>query len=160
MKKHNGIDLHSNNGVVVVADEDERIIYQRRLANKLDEILMALAPHKEEIVGVVVESTYSWYWLVDGLMDAGYQVHLANPSASKEYEGLKYRGNFADAAYLAHLLRLGLLPEGYIFPRELRAGRDLARKRIQLVQCRTAQILSIENILRKQQPFDVRRYFV
>jgi hypothetical protein len=101
MKKYSGIDLHSNNSVVVVADEDDRIIYQKRLANKLDEILMALAPHKEEIIGVVVESTYNWYWLVDGLMDAGYQVHLANPSAIKKYDGLKYSGDFADAAYLA-----------------------------------------------------------
>lgn len=147
MKKYSGIDLHSNNSVVVISDEDDRIIYQKRLANKLNDILMALAPHKEEIIGVVVESTYNWYWLVDGLMDAGYQVHLANPSAIKKYEGLKYSGDFADAAYLAHLLRLGLLAEGYIFPRELRSVRDLARKRMQLVRCRTAQILSIENIM-------------
>ena len=61
-------------------------------------------------------------------MDAGYQAHLAHPSAMKKYEGLKYSGDFADAAYLAHLLRLGLLREGYIFPRELRAIRDLARE--------------------------------
>lgn len=147
MKKYIGIDLHSNNSVMVVADEEDRIVFQKRLANNLNEIQAALAPHREETVGVVVESTYNWYWLVDGLMDAGYQVHLANPSAIKKYEGLKYSGDFADAAYLAHLLRLGLLPEGYIYPRELRAVRDLARKRMQLVRYRTAQILSIENIL-------------
>ena len=92
MKKYIGIDLHSNNSVVVVTDEEDRILYQRRLANNLNEILTALAPHREETVGVVVESTYNWYWLVDGLMDAGYQVHLANPSAIKKYEGLKYSG--------------------------------------------------------------------
>jgi transposase len=147
MKKYIGIDLHSNNSVVVVTDEEDRIIFQKRLANKLNEILASLAPYQEETVGVVIESTYNWYWLVDGLQDAGYQVHLANPSAIKKYEGLKFSGDFADAAYLAHLLRLGLLPEGYIFPRELRAVRDLARKRMQLVRCRTAQILSIEGIL-------------
>jgi transposase len=147
MKKYIGIDLHSNNSVVVVTDEEVRIIFQKRLANKLNEILASLAPHKEETVGVVIESTYNWYWLVDGLQDSGYQVHLANPSAIKKYEGLKYCGDFADAAFLAQLLRLALLPEGYIFPREMRAVRDLARKRMQLVRCRTAQILSIEGIL-------------
>lgn len=147
MKKYIGIDLHSNNSVVVVTDEDDRAIFQRRLPNNLNEIKAALAPYREEAVGVVVESTYNWYWLVDGLMDAGYQVHLANPSAIKKYEGLKYSGDFADAAYLAHLLRLGLLPEGYIYPRELRAVRDLARKRMQMVRYRTMQILSIEGIL-------------
>jgi len=147
MDKYIGIDLHSNNSVVVVADAEDRVVYQKRLPNDLNEILGALAPHREETVGVVVESTYNWYWLVDGLMNAGYKVHLANPSAIKQYEGLKYSGDFADAAYLAHLLRLGLLAEGYIFPRELRAVRDLGRKRMQLVRCRSTQILSIENIV-------------
>ena len=60
-------------------------------------------------------------------------------SAIKKHEGLKYSGDVADAAYLAHLLRLGLLAEGYIYPREQRGARDLARKRLQLVRYRTAQ---------------------
>ena len=150
MKKFSGIDLHSDNSMVVVSDEEDRIVYQRRLANDLAGIVQALEPHREELIGVVVEATYNWYWLVDGLMEAGYCVHLANTAAIKKYEGLKYSGDAADAAYLAHLLRLGLLPEGYIYPREARAGRDLARKRMQLVRYRTAQILAIENILARQ----------
>lgn len=150
MQKFSGIDLHSDNSMVVVSNEDDRIVYQRRLPNDLARIVQALAPYQNELVGVVVEATYNWYWLVDGLMDAGYRVHLANTAAIKKYEGLKYSGDAADAAYLAHLLRLGLLPEGYIYPRETRAERDLARKRMQLVQYRTAQILAIENILARQ----------
>ena len=150
MKKFIGIDLHSNNSVVVVSDEEDRVIFQKRMANDLKQIELVLAPHRDEAIGVVVESTYNWYWLVDGLMDAGYQVHLAHPSAIKKYEGLKYSGDFADAAYHGHLLRLGLLAEGYIYPRKERGARDLARKRMQLVHYRTAQILSIENILTRQ----------
>ncbi len=49
-----------------------------------------MEPHRKQIKGIVVESTYNWYWLVDGLMDTGYKVHLANPSAIKQYEGLKH----------------------------------------------------------------------
>jgi len=150
MKKFIGIDLHSNNSVVVVSDEADRVMFRKRMANDLKLIEAALAPHRDETVGVVIESTYNWYWLVDGLMDAGYRVHLANASAIKKYEGLKYSGDVADAAYLAHLLRLGLLAEGYIYPREERGARDLARKRLQLVRYRTAQILSIEGILMRQ----------
>jgi transposase len=150
MQKFIGIDLHSNNSVVVVADEADRIVYQKRLPNDLEAIASVLAPHQEQTVGVVIESTYNWYWLVDGLMDRGYRVHLANPTAIKKYEGLKYSGDFADAAYLAHLLRLGLLPEGYIYPRAQRAARDLARKRMQLVRHCTAQILAIEGIVLRQ----------
>jgi transposase len=148
--KFSGIDLHSNNSVVVVSDEEDRIVYQKRLPNSLEQIVAALAPYRDELAGVVVESTYHWYWLVDGLMEAGYGVHLANTTAIKKYEGLKYSGDFADAAYLAQLLRLGLLPEGYIYPRAERAARDLARKRMQLVRCCTAQTLAIENILARQ----------
>ena len=150
MKKFSAIDLHSNNSMLVVSDEADRMVYQRRLPNDLGQILKALEPHREELVGVVVESTYNWYWLVDGLMAAGYRVHLANTTAVKKYDGLKYSGDEADAAHLAQLLRLGVLPEGHIYPRESRGARDLGRKRLQLVRCRTAQVLSIENILARQ----------
>jgi transposase len=148
--KFSGIDLHSNNSFVVIIDEADRIMYRRRLPNELSGILAALAPHREELAGVVVESTYNWYWLVDGLMAAGYPVHLANTAAIKKYDGLKHSGDEADAVHLAHLLRLGILPEGYICPPEERRARDLARKRMQLTRCRTQQILSIENILARQ----------
>jgi transposase len=148
--KFSGIDLHSNNSFVVITDETDRIMYRRRLPNKLGEILTALAPHREELSGVVVESTYNWYWLVDGLMAAGYRVHLANTAAIKKYDGLKHSGDEADALHLAHLLRLGILPEGHICPPVERAVRDLSRKRMQLTRCRTQQILAIENILARQ----------
>jgi transposase len=144
-----GIDLHSNNCVVIVSDEGDRVLYQKRLANDLAQILAALEPFCGELSGVV-ESTYNWYWLVDGLMDADYRVHLAHPAAIRKYDGLKHSGDFADAAYLAQLLRLGLLPEGYVCPRADRGARDLARKRMQLVRYRTAQILSIEGIMVRQ----------
>jgi transposase len=150
MNKFSGIDLRSNNSVVVVSDETDQVVYQRRHDNDLAEILATLEPYRAELVGVVVESTYNWYWWVDGLMEAGYAVHLANTTAIKKYDGLKYSGDEADAAYLAKLLRLGLLPEGYIYPRAARGARDLCRKRMQLVQYRTAQVLSIENILASQ----------
>jgi len=101
-------------------------------------------------MGVVVESTYNWYWLVEGLMVAGNVVHLANTTAIKKYDGLKHTGDEADATYLAKQLRVGLLPVGYVHPRETRGTRDPCRKRMQLVQCRTAKILSIENILSQQ----------
>ncbi|MFC3109984.1 transposase [Undibacterium arcticum] len=97
-----------------------------------------------------MESTYNWYWLVDGLIDAGYSLHLANTTAIKQYDGLKHRGDESDARHLAHILRLGLLPEGHIMPQPMRTVRDLARKRMQLVQKRTTQIVSIETCLAQQ----------
>ena len=145
-----GIDLHSNNCFVVISDDDDRVLYSRRLPNNLTEICSALSPYQTELFGVVVESTYNWYWLVDGLIDAGYSLHLANTTAIKQYDELKHRGDESDARHLAHILRLGLLPEGHIMPRPMRAVRDLARTRMQLVQQRTVQILSIETCLAQQ----------
>lgn len=145
-----GIDLHSSNSVVVVTDEDDRIFVSRRCPNDLGKILHVLAPHQAELAGVVVESTYNWYWLVDGLMAAGYDVKLANTVAMKRYDGLKHSDDEDDAAHLAHLLRLGILPTGHIHPPAERALRDLARKRSQLVRMRTQQVLSVENILARE----------
>jgi transposase len=148
--KYSGIDLHCNNSVVTVVDEEDRVVAEKRLPNELTKIVGLLMPWREELVGVVVESTFNWYWLVDGLQAAGFKVHLANTTAIKKYEGLKHSGDEADARYLAHLLRLGILPTGTILPPEQRAVRDLARKRMQLVRSRTAHILAVENITARQ----------
>jgi transposase len=147
---YSGIDLHSNNCVVAVSDETDRVLCTRRLANDLAAVLGLLEPYRAELAGVVVESTYNWYWLVDGLQAAGYRVHLANTAAIKQYEGLKHSDDDSDAAHLAHLLRLGILPTGYISPPAERALRDLARKRLQLTYSRTAHMLSVENIVARQ----------
>jgi transposase len=147
MKLYGGIDLHSNNSVIALLDEEDRPVYRRRLGNDLGMILRELAPHEASIEGLVVESTYNWYWLVDGLMEAGYRVHLANTAAIVQYDGLKFTNDDSDARWLAKLLRLGVLPEGYIYPKEERAVRDLLRKRSQLVRQRTANLLSVQNLL-------------
>jgi transposase len=148
--KYSGIDLHSNNSVVSVTDEQDRVVAEKRLPNELLKIVGFLAPWQEELAGVVVESTFNWYWLVDGLQAAGFNVHLANTVAIKKYEGLKHSGDETDARYLAHLLRLGILPTGTILPLQQRAVRDLARKRMQLVRSRTTHILAVENITARQ----------
>jgi len=120
MALYAGIDLHANNSVVVVSDEEDRILDQKRLRNELGEILPVFAPYRDTLQGVVVESTYNWYWLVDGLMATGYRVHLANTTAIEQYKGLKHTEDQSDTRWLAHLLRLGIFPEGYIYPK--RAG--------------------------------------
>ena len=147
MKVYGGIDLHSDNSVIGLLDEQDRVLYRKRLPNELAIILGELSPFEKDVEGLVVESTYNWYWLVDGLMEVGYRVHLANTAAIVQYEGLKYTDDTSDALWLAKLLRLGLLPQGYIYPKEERAVRDLLRKRSRLVQQRTANLLSVQNLM-------------
>jgi len=147
MKLYGAIDLHSTNNVTVVIDEQDRVVYQKRLPNDLALILKELCVYQSELEGIVVESTYNWYWLVDGLMAEGYKLHLANTAAIQQYEGLKYTDDHSDARWLAHLLRLDVLPEGHIYPKADRPVRDLLRKRSQMVRQRTTNLLSIQNLL-------------
>lgn len=142
-----GVDLHSNNNYLGIIDEENRTVFKKKVHNDLGKVLHTLEPFEKNIAGIVVESTFNWYWLVDGLEDHGYRVHLANPAAIKQYEGLKAIDDLKSALFLANLLRLGILPEGYIYPKEERPLRDLLRKRLQLVRQRTSHILSIKNII-------------
>jgi transposase len=147
MKLYTAFDLHSNNSYLGIIDESGKRVFKRKLANDPDVIIDALQPFKDSIVGIVVESTYNWYWLVDLLMAEGYKVHLANPAEIKKYTGLKYADDQHDAFWLTEMLRLGILPEGYIYPKEDRPIRDLLRKRGHLVKLRTSLIISLQNII-------------
>jgi transposase len=141
-----GIDLHSTSSYLLILDEKDRVVRGRKLPNRLEVFVGELEPYGEEVSGIAVESTFNWYWLVDGLMEAGYRVHLVNTAAVKQYEGLKYADDRHDARWLAHLLRLGILPTGFIYPKEERPVRDLLRKRGHLVRQRTANLLSLQNL--------------
>jgi transposase len=147
MKTYSGIDLHSSNNYIGVIDGKDKRLYSKRHDNQLQQVLTALRPFKKSLQGVVVESTYNWYWLVDGLQANGFNVHLANPAAIKQYNGLKYTDDKWDSFWLANLLRLGILNEGYIYPKETRPIRDLLRRRLMFVRQRTAQILSLQSMI-------------
>ena len=147
MKVYAGIDLHSSNNYIGIIDEQDQRLYQKRLPNRLEYILEALEPFKAFLEGVVVESTFNWYWLVDGLQDEGYKVHLANPSANKQYEGLKHTDDRWDSFWLAHMKRLNILKEGYIYPKEQRPVRDILRRRLLFVRHRTSHILSLQSAI-------------
>jgi transposase len=141
-----GIDLHSDNNVLGVIDSDGNKIFIKKNPNDLEAIKKALKPFAANLAGIVVESTYNWYWMVDGLQEAGYKMHLSNPAATVQYSGLKHCDDKTDTWWLADLLRLNLLKEGYVYPRTERAVRDLLRKRGQMVRMRTQNILSIQNL--------------
>ena len=74
-------------------------------------------------------------------------MHLANPAGIQKYKGLKHSDDRTDAFWLAEMLRLGILPVGYIYPKEERPVRDLLRKRGHLVRLRTSVINSLQNVI-------------
>ncbi len=151
MGLHCAVDLHGNNGFYGIVDEKGKRVFKQRIENSLPAVLAALEPYREELdSGVVVESTYNWYWLVDGLQANGYGARLANPAAMQQYNGLKNTDDESDTFFLTELSRLGILPEGHIYPKEERPVRDLLRRRLLLVRQRTTHILSFQNLIARE----------
>lgn len=149
MRHLGGLDLHSNNVCGVVIDEQERWVLKRKFINNLDSILYGLEPYKPTLSAIGVEATYNWYWLVDGLMEHGYNVHLAHPGGIEGRSGKKHTNDFYDAFHLAHLLRIGNFPESYIYPKQERPVRDLLRKRSMLVKNKTQHVTSLINMVNR-----------
>ena len=115
-----GIDLHSNNHYVCVIDDEDNRVLERKLDNDADLLIACLTEYKDELMAVAIESTFNWYWLSDALTDAGFEVRLVNTTKVIQYSGLKRADDRYDAFFLAHLMRLNILPTGYICPLELR----------------------------------------
>ena len=144
-----GIDLHSNNLVIGVIDQDGKRIGHQKLDCSLESVEQFLRPFKKRLESMAVESTYNWYWLVDGLRARGYPVDLANPAKIQQYNGIKHADDKHDAFYLAELQRLNILPTAHVYDPELRPVRDLLRRRTNLVHQRTALILSFKSLYQR-----------
>ena len=155
MRLYSGMDLHSNNTYCGITNESGKRLVGHRLPNEPKVILGFLEPYRPDLEGIVIESTYNWYWLVDVLQENGYRVHLSHPSGNEQYRGLKHTDDRHDAFWLADLLRLGCLREGYIYPRQRRPLRDLLRKRAHLVRLRTSLLLSAQNSVQRNRSLHV-----
>jgi transposase len=147
MELYGGLDLHGDNVYIGLMDGAFNRVFERRLPNDMPTILGTLEEFRGRVRSLVVESTYNWYWLADGLKAAKYTVKLANPARMQENIGLKHADDRSDAFFLAKQSAMGVLPEGYIYPKEERSVRDLLRRRLRLVQGKTAEWLSLESLV-------------
>ncbi len=145
-----GLDLHSSNVFCGIINGEGDRVYQKRLPNEISEIARVLKPYRKRIAGMAVESTYNWYWLVDGLEALGYPIRLANPAKMGAYGGMKRTDDQSDAFWIAELLRLNILPTAYIYPKAIRSLRDLLRRRSMLVAQRTQLLLSLQSMITRQ----------
>ena len=145
-----GLDLHKENVFCVIIDQQGQVVYQHRWPTELPAILAALEPYRAQVKAIAVESTFNWYWLVDGLQAAAYPVCLANPSAMAAYDGLKRTNDQTDARWIAELLRLGVLPVGYIYPAAQRPIRDMLRRRMLISRQATQTLLSLQSMVLRQ----------
>jgi transposase len=141
-----GLDLHGNNVMIGVINQDGKRIMHRKLECDLKQLKELLEPLKPQLQSMAVESTFNWYWLVDGLRAGGYPIDLANPAKIEQYNGLKHAADKDDAFHLADLQRLNILPKAHVYDPQLRPVRDLLRRRTNLVQQRTALLLSFKSL--------------
>lgn len=142
-----GLDLHSNNVMCSLRDESGRTVLKRKVDTTMKAVLGVLEPYRAWIAGVGVESTFNWYWLVDGLGAAGFPVVLANPTKMEQYSGIKVTNDETDAGWIAEMMRLGILPEAYVYPVEIRPLRDLLRRRQLINRQGTRTILSLHSMV-------------
>jgi transposase len=141
-----GLDLHGNNVMIGVINQDGKRVAHRKLDCDLKEVTQFLEPLKPQLQSMAVESTFNWYWLLDGLREEGYPIDLANPAKIEQYNGLKHVDDMDDAFHLAELQRLNILPKAHVYDPQLRPVRDLLRRRTKLVHQRTALVLSFKSL--------------
>ena len=141
-----GLDLHSNNVMIGIVNQDGKRVAHRKVDCDLKQVVEFLKPLKPQLNSMAVESTFNWYWLVDGLREQGYSIDLANPAKIEQYSGLKHVDDEDDAFHLAELQRLKILPKAHVYDPKLRPVRDLLRRRSGLVQQRTSLLLSFKSL--------------
>jgi transposase len=148
-----GIDLGAKRSQVCVIDQDQKVLINRKVANDLDAIHRLIRPYGQ--VPTVIESTFNWYWIVDGLQARKVPVTLAHSLKLAAISSAKVKTDKRDALTLARLLRTDMIPESYIYPAEDRPLRDLMRQRWNMVALRADEYRRMRGLLYRNGVFDV-----
>jgi len=106
--------------------------------------LKAIAPDREGLV-VAVECLLTWYWLADLCAEEGIPFVLGHALYMKAIHGGKAKHDQIDSQEIAALLRGGMLPQAYVYPAEMRATRDLLRRRTHLMRKRAELLSHVHN---------------
>jgi transposase len=139
-----GIDLHARTMYVCILNRDGEIVVHRNMKASPDALLKVIAPYREDVV-VAVECIFTWYWLADLCAQEGIPFVLGHALYMKAIHGGKAKNDKIDAHKIAVLLRGGMLPQAYVYPAEMRATRDLLRRRMSLMRQRAALLTHVQN---------------
>src|SRR5918992_2588307 len=139
-----GIDLHARTMYLCILDRDGEIVLHRHMKAAPEPFLKAIAPYREDLV-VCVECLFTWYWLADLGAQAGIPFVLGHALYMKAIHGGKAKHDTIDAHKIAVLLRGGMLPQAYVYPADMRATRDLLRRRMYLTRKRAELLAHIQN---------------
>lgn len=139
-----GIDLHARSLYLCILDQEGNILVHRQLPCERDKLLSALAPYREDLV-VAVECLFCWYWVADLCEEEAFAFVLGHALEMKAIHGGKSKNDRVDSYKIASLLRGGNLPYAYVYPREMRATRDLLRRRLFFSRKRGELFAHIQN---------------
>lgn len=139
-----GIDLHARTMYLCILNRDGEILVHRNMSAGPEPFLKAIAPYREDVV-VCVECIFTWYWLADLCAREGMPFVLGHALYMKAIHGGKATNDRIDAQKIAVLLRGGMLPHAYVYPAEMRATRDLLRRRMHLTRTRAEMLAPIQN---------------
>ena len=139
-----GIDLHARTMYVCILDQHGTILVHRNMKASPEMFLKAIAPYRADLV-VCVECIFTWYWLADLCAQEGIPFGLGHALSMKAMHGGKAKNDKIDSQKIAALLRGGMLPEAYVYPAEMRATRDLLRRRTHLMRKRAELLAHVQN---------------
>ncbi len=139
-----GIDLHAKTMYLCILDREGQVLFHKNLKSRPEAFLGAVSPYRDDLV-VAVECMFTWYWLADLCLREGIAFVLGHALYMKAIHGAKAKNDKVDAFKIATLLRGGALPKAYVYPPEMRATRDLLRRRLHLVRRRGNLLAHIQN---------------
>jgi transposase len=139
-----GIDLHARMMYVCILDQSGEVLVHRNMKTDPEAFLRAIAPYRPDIV-VAVECMFTWYWLADLCAEEDIPFVLGHALYMKAIHGGKAKNDKIDSQKIAVLLRGGMLPQAYVYPSEMRATRDLLRRRMHLARKRGELLAHVQN---------------
>jgi transposase len=139
-----GIDRHTRTMYVCILNQAGETLWHRTMQATPEALLKAIAPYRDQIV-MAAECMFTWYWRADLCADQGIPCVLGHALSMKAIHGGKAKHDTIDAHNIAVLLRGGMLPQAYVYPREMRATRDLLRRRTHLACTRGERLAHVQH---------------
>ncbi|MCP4097179.1 MAG: IS110 family transposase [Planctomycetaceae bacterium] len=138
-----GVDLHARTMYLCIVNQADEILYHREIPTNAELFLNKLAPYRQDVV-VSVECIFTWYWIADLCAVETIPFVLGHALYMKAIHGGKTKNDRIDSKKIAKLLRAGMIPMAYVYPKPMRSTRDLLRRRMHFVGKRADLLTHIQ----------------
>jgi transposase len=149
-----GVDLHKETMYICVMDRAGKILFHDNLPCQFEAFLTAVKPFLPSLA-VGVEAMYCYYWFADACHAAAIPFFLGHPYYMKAVHGGKKKNDRLDSKAIANLMRANHFPIAYAYPKEMRATRDLLRRRRHFVGLRAAGYAHLQIVFHQHAILDV-----